>query len=70
MAEARDRAAWNRTMAVLAQLYNANRGQDARPIDPMQFFHWQAPRPKMAPPPTPEQREWLRANFGKKRAAR
>ena len=67
MAEARDRAAWNRTCALLAQLYNANRAEGSQPIDPMQFFPWhdesdEAP----APPPTPEQERMLERMFGGK----
>jgi len=46
MAEAADRARWNRTQAVLAQIYNANRGKDDPPIDPMKFFPWDKGRSK------------------------
>ena len=64
MAEARDRAAWNRTFAVLAQLCNANRNPDhGQAIDPVQFFPWDQGQQKQAPPPTPEEREMLRRRF-------
>lgn len=69
MAEAKDRVAWNRTLAVLAQIYNANRDpKKAEPIDPMQFFPWDKPQKEQAPPPTPGERQMLRRAFpGKKR---
>jgi len=68
MAEARDRAAWNRTMAFLAGLYNVNRDpKKTKPIDPMQFFPWGQPQEERAPPPTEADREMLRRVFpGKK----
>ncbi len=53
MAEARDRADWNRTFAILAQIYNANRDPDkSTPSDPMQFFPWEKPKPARALPAT------------------
>ena len=53
MAEVRDRAAWNRTFAVLAQLFNANRDPEkTRPIDPMAFFPWGKQAEEQAPAPT------------------
>jgi len=64
MAEAADRAAWNRTFAVLAQIYNANRGEGGEPIDPLQYFPWERPGPQKPKPPTPMQDAWLSANFG------
>jgi len=64
MAEARDRAAWNRTFAVLAQLFNANRDpKKAQPIEPMQFFPWDTAKPRQAPPPTEADRAALRRAF-------
>lgn len=72
MAEAKDRAAWNRTFAVLAQICNANRDpKKGKSIDPMQFFPWHdggsAIRGGKAPPPTAEDRAALRLAFpGKK----
>lgn len=67
MAEAADRAAWNRTAALLAQIYNANLDpKKGKPIDPMQFFPWERDRKQQAPPPTPEEREMLGRAFGKK----
>jgi len=44
MAEARDRAAWNRTFALEAVLYNAFRGKNDDPVDPMQFYPWPLPK--------------------------
>jgi len=68
MAEAADRAAWNRTFAVVAQLYNAFRGPKRHEaIDPMQFFPWQRAENRPAPPPTPEERAMLRQAFSGKR---
>jgi len=64
MAEAKDRAAWNRTFAVLAQLFNANRDPEkTKPIDPMQFFPWDRSPKEQASPPTPEDRQMLRRAF-------
>jgi len=68
MAEARDRAAWNRTRAVLAQLYNVNRDpKRGKPIDPERFFPWDdvAKKPA-APPPTDADRELLKRIFPKR----
>ena len=62
MAEARDRYAWNRTFAVLAQLYNVNREQGDEPIQPMKFFPWADGEPA-AKPPTPEQEKMLEEIF-------
>jgi hypothetical protein len=68
MAEVRDRAAWNRTFAVLAQLFNANRDPEkTRPIDPMVFFPWGKQTEEQAPAPTDEERQMLRRAFPKKR---
>jgi len=69
MAEAKDRAAWNRTFAVLAQIHNANRDpKKTEPIDPMQFFPWDKARNQQAPPPTAEDRQMLRRAIGRKRS--
>ena len=58
MAEAKDRAGWNRTMALLAGLFNVNRDpKKTRPIDPMQFFPWHERQEEQAPPPTEADRE-------------
>jgi len=66
MAEARDRAAWNRTRAVLAQLYNVNRDpKKGKPIDPEQFFPWDDAAAQAAPPPTDVDRELLQQTFPK-----
>lgn len=41
MAKAAQNAAWCRTFALLAQLFNVNRDPErAKPIDPMQFYAW------------------------------
>jgi len=41
MAEAADRARWNRTFAQLAQLRNIHRDpKTTEPIDPLTFFPW------------------------------
>lgn len=70
MAEAADRARWNRTFAVLAQLSNAFRDpKKTEAIDPMQFFPWQRAENQQAPPPTPDEREMLRQAFPGKRKA-
>ncbi len=68
MAEARDRAAWNRTLAVLAQMYNANRGKNDQPEDPMQFFPWhEGTKRKVTPPPSKADLAMLKHTFpGKK----
>lgn len=68
MAEAKDRAAWNRTFALMAQLHNAFRDpKKTDPMDPMQFFPWQRAENQQAPPPTAEEREMLRQAFPGKR---
>lgn len=69
MAEARDRSLWNRTFALLAQLYNVNRDpKRSRPIDPLQFFPWDNKVREPAPPPTENDLEMLRRAFpGKNR---
>ncbi len=46
MAEAADRAHWNRTAALLQQTSNVYRDPDTRPEDPMKFFPWSNPEPK------------------------
>ncbi len=60
--EAEDKLAWNRTFAVIAQIYNVNRDpKRSRPIDPMQFCPYRSKRHQLpAPPPTAEDREMLR----------
>jgi hypothetical protein len=67
MAEAADGARWNHTMAVVAQIYNANRGEGAEPIDPMGFYPWKLPEPAAAPPPTAEERAFLKQAFSGKK---
>lgn len=56
MAEAADKAHWNRTFALIAQLHNLLTTEDSEHIDPMQFFPWDVPqKPKLkARPITPE----------------
>jgi hypothetical protein len=44
MAEAADKARWNRTSALIAQIYNANRPANAKPISPMDFYPWHTER--------------------------
>ncbi len=66
MAEAKDRAAWNRTFAMLAGLYNPNRAKGAKPIDPMQFFPWADLKSKPLAGPTEAERQVLREAFPKK----
>ena len=65
MAEARDRAAWNRTFALEAVLFNAFRGKDDEPVDPMQFYPWPLPpkREKPAKRLTPELDRMLSAIY-------
>ncbi len=68
MAEARDRAAWNRTMAWLAGLYNVHRDpKKTKAIDPMQFFPWGQPQQEQAPPPTEADRAMLRHVFPRRK---
>ena len=68
MAEVRDRAAWNRTFAVLAQIFNANRdSKTTKPIDPLQFYPWGLGTREQAPPPTEGDRQMLRRAFPGKR---
>ena len=64
MAEARDRAAWNRSLALLAALFNVHRDPArTKPIDPMQFFPWDRPPLEQAPPPTLADLKMLRRVF-------
>jgi len=63
MAESRDRAAWNRTFAMLAGLYNPNRAKGAQPVDPMRFFPWADLQAKGPPPPSAADRATLRSVF-------
>lgn len=64
MTEAKDRAAWNRTFAVVAQLSNVNRDpQKTTAIDIMRFFPWSLDVPKAAPPPTDSDRKALRKAY-------
>jgi len=63
MAESKDRAAWARTSAILAQIYNANRGEGDKPIDPMRFCPWYDPKKSLPPPPDELDREFLRKAF-------
>jgi hypothetical protein len=67
MAEARDRAAWNHTFAIVAQIHNYHRDPNKS-----QAIDWRLccphlaggpTKPKRAPPPTPEQRAMLRQMF-------
>ena len=68
MAEARDRAGWNRTFALLDQLFNANRDpKTTRPVDPLQFFPWDKRAQEPAPPPTESDLKMLRKAFPGKR---
>ena len=62
MVKARDSAAWNRTFAVLAQLYNVNRQAGAEAIDPLQFFPW-SDRSRPAKAPTPAEERMLERLF-------
>lgn len=67
MAEAADRAAWNRTFAEMANLHNKFRGEKDEAIDPMQFFPWDGGggQNQRAPEPTPEQEVALEAAFSR-----
>lgn len=62
-AEAADRAQWNRTFAILTQIYNANRPAEADPIEPLMFCPWIDTEPRPAPPPTEADRKILREFF-------
>ena len=65
MAKASDRAAWCRTFAVLAQMFNVNRGKNSEAIDPMQFYPWPetGSHGSTLPPPTEADRKELRQLF-------
>ena len=63
MAETADRAEWARTSAVLAQIYNANREEKDRPIDPMSFCPWYDRKLSLPPPPDDLDREFFRKAF-------
>ena len=66
MAKASGRAAWGRTFAVLAQMFNANRDPEkSKAINPMQFYPWADQEEKSAPPATPQQLTELRQLFPK-----
>lgn len=69
MAKAADVAAWCRTFAVLAQMFNANRDPEkSDPIDPMQFYPWsKKKRKRKLRPPTDIEREQLRELFPKRK---
>jgi len=66
MAEAADKAAWNRTFAVVAQIYNSVREKKAEAIDPMAFYPWAQEKRTNAPPPTKEQDAMLSQVFSPK----
>jgi hypothetical protein len=70
MAEARDIAEWQHTFAIVAQIHNYHRDpKRSEAIDWRKFCpHLNRGQTAKAQPPTPEQREMLRAMFpGKKR---
>jgi hypothetical protein len=66
MADARceiaDHLAWNRTFALLAQIYNANRPARSSPIDVMKFYPYKFRHAKPLPP-TPTQLKLLEQIF-------
>jgi len=66
MAKAADRAAWCRTFAVLAQLFNASGVKASDVIDPMQFYPWGENNDSRLRPPTEMERQQLREFFPKK----
>lgn len=59
MAEAKDKYAWKRAFAIMAQLHNTYVEQRQDLIDPMQFYPWALAQEAKAPPPTPEQEALL-----------
>ena len=70
MAKAADLAAWCRTFAVLAQLFNANRDPEkSEAIDPMKFYMWSEKQESAGgpPPPTEAERAQLREIFPKRK---
>lgn len=67
MAEAADKAAWNRTFAVVAQIFNSVRSEKVEAIDPMLFYPWERPQKAAAKPPTPAQDALLTKLFPAKK---
>lgn len=68
MAKAADVAMWCQTFAIIAQIYNANRGADGEPIDPAKFYRWRDER--QSAPPSEGEREMLRQYFQAKKKRR
>lgn len=64
MAEAADRYAWHRTMALVAAVTNPMRDKDRR-VSPIEFFPWgeSAPQRKQHAPVTPAQHAMLSRAF-------
>jgi len=63
MAEAADRAAWARTAGMITQLYNLGRGAKDRWRDPYRTCPWVDRRQSKPPPPSEEDKAWLRQTF-------
>lgn len=66
MAKAADRAAWHRTFALLAQIFNASGVKREDLIDPIQFYPWRDAKASTLRPPTEQERQELRKLFPKK----
>ncbi|MBT9156651.1 MAG: hypothetical protein DDT37_01639 [Firmicutes bacterium] len=67
MAEARDRAAWSRTFAQIAALYNAFRGKNQPAVNVLQFFPWDKVSKQRAEPMTLALDNVLKELFPEKR---
>lgn len=64
MAEAKDKAAWNRTFAIMAQIRNTVVAHARDAVNPMEFYPWTVVAERVnAPPPTPAQEAALSEVF-------
>jgi len=67
MAEAKDRADWARTFALIGQTYNLNRPPKTKPLPVFEFFPWgledEKPKPRKL---TPQERQRMRELLGPK----
>jgi hypothetical protein len=61
--EAEDRRGWKRTFAIMATLYNANRGENTPAIDPMEFYPYEKGSSEGNDESAPVDRELMRRMF-------